>query len=42
MDFELSQSQQELVERVDRLVRERIVPRAESYDGAPEVPVEDM
>lgn len=42
MDFELSQSQQELVERVDRLVRERIVPRSESYDGAPEVPIEDM
>jgi len=42
MDFELSQSQQELVERVDRLVRERIVPRAESYDKTPEIPTEDL
>jgi alkylation response protein AidB-like acyl-CoA dehydrogenase len=42
MNFELSEAQRALIERVDGLVRERIAPRAEGYDQTPEVPVEDL
>ncbi|NIO09203.1 MAG: hypothetical protein GTO40_14805 [Deltaproteobacteria bacterium] len=42
MDFELSRDQKELVQRVDRLVKERIAPRARHYDESPEFPHDDI
>ncbi len=42
MEFELTPEQKRLVERVDRLVKERIAPRAAGYDRSMEVPAEDI
>ena len=42
MDFSLTKEQKLLVERVERLVQERIAPRAAQYDLALEAPAEDM
>jgi alkylation response protein AidB-like acyl-CoA dehydrogenase len=42
VNFSFSQEQQALIDRVDRLVRERIAPRAAGYDENLEAPVEDL
>jgi alkylation response protein AidB-like acyl-CoA dehydrogenase len=42
VDFSFTQEQQALTARVDRLVRERIAPRAARYDENFEAPVEDL
>ncbi len=42
MDSGLSKEHQQLVERVDELVRERFVPRAARYDERYEAPWEDI
>jgi alkylation response protein AidB-like acyl-CoA dehydrogenase len=42
MDFGLTKEEKLLVERVDRLVKERIAPRAAHYDLALEAPREDI
>ena len=42
MDFGFTQEQQALIDRVDRLVRERIAPRAAGYDENLEAPVKDL
>jgi alkylation response protein AidB-like acyl-CoA dehydrogenase len=42
VNFSFTHEQQALIERVDRLVRERIAPRAARYDENFEAPVEDL
>ncbi len=42
MDFGLTVDQKALIERVGKLVKERISPRAAQYDLASEVPAEDI
>ena len=42
MDFGFTADQQHLIDRVIRLVRERIGPRAAQYDLSFESPVEDI
>ena len=42
MDFGFTNEQKDLVDRVNRLVRERIAPRAAQYDLSFEAPVEDI
>jgi hypothetical protein len=42
VDFGLTKEQKLLVERVDRLVKERIARRAAQYDQAIEAPREDI
>jgi len=42
MEFELTQKQTQLVQRMDQLVKERIATRATEYDRSTEVPVEDI
>ena len=42
MDFGFTQEQQQLIERVNALVKERIAPRAVSYDAEFAMPVEDI
>ena len=42
MDFDFTQEQQRLIERVNALVNERISPRAAQYDLSFEAPVEDI
>ena len=42
VEFELTPEQKQLVERVDRIVKERIAPRAAGYDHSMEVPAEDI
>ena len=42
MDFGFTQEQQQLIERVNALVKERIAPRAASYDAEFAMPVEDI
>ncbi len=42
MDFGFTQEQQALIERVERLARERIAPRAARYDENCEAPLEDL
>jgi alkylation response protein AidB-like acyl-CoA dehydrogenase len=42
VDFGLTKEQKLLVERVDRLVKERIAPRAAQYDIALQAPAEDV
>ena len=42
VDFGLTKEQKLLVERVERLVQERIAPRAAQYDLALEAPTEDI
>jgi alkylation response protein AidB-like acyl-CoA dehydrogenase len=42
VDFGFTQEQKQLVERVSRLVRERIAPRVAGYDQSFEAPVEDL
>ena len=42
MDFSFTQEQQALIARVDRLVCERIAPRAARYDENFEAPLEDL
>lgn len=42
MDFGFTQEQQQLIDRVNRLVQERIAPRAAQYDQSFEAPVEDI
>jgi alkylation response protein AidB-like acyl-CoA dehydrogenase len=42
LDFDFTQEQQRLIERVNALVNERISPRAAQYDLSFEAPVEDI
>lgn len=42
MDFGFSQNQQHLIERVNKLVQERIAPRAAQHDQGYEAPTEDI
>ena len=42
MDFGFTPEQQHLIERVNALVKERIAPRAASYDAEFAMPVEDI
>jgi alkylation response protein AidB-like acyl-CoA dehydrogenase len=42
VDFNFSQAQKHLIERVNTLVKERIAPRAAQYDAAVEAPAEDI
>ena len=42
MDFGFTPEQQHLIERVNTLVKERIAPRAASYDAEFAMPVEDI
>ena len=42
MDFSFTQEQQALIEQINRLVRERIAPRAAQYDESFEAPLEDL
>ncbi len=42
MDFGFTQDQQYLIARVDKLVQERIAPRAAQHDQDYEAPVEDF
>jgi alkylation response protein AidB-like acyl-CoA dehydrogenase len=42
VDFGITAAQKVLIQRVDRLVKERIAPRAAHYDLALEAPVEDI
>ncbi len=42
MDFELTTDHKQLIQKVDRLVKERISPRAAEYDQSLESPVEDI
>jgi alkylation response protein AidB-like acyl-CoA dehydrogenase len=42
LDFGFTEDQQRLIDRVTRLVRERIGPRAAQYDLSFEAPVEDL
>lgn len=42
MDFGFTDDQQHLIDRVSRLVHERIAPRATEYDQSFEAPVEDL
>jgi alkylation response protein AidB-like acyl-CoA dehydrogenase len=42
LDFDFTQEQQRLIERVNALVNERIAPRAAQYDLSFEAPVQDI
>jgi alkylation response protein AidB-like acyl-CoA dehydrogenase len=42
LDFGFTNEQKNLIDRVNRLVRERIAPRATQYDLSFEAPVEDI
>jgi alkylation response protein AidB-like acyl-CoA dehydrogenase len=42
VDFSFTQEQLRLIDRVNRLVQDRIVPRAAKYDESFEAPVEDI
>jgi len=42
LEFGFTHDQQNLIDRVTRLVRERIGPRAAQYDLSFEAPVEDI